>query len=55
MPVASVTVRKLVMTGVGATVPTTPLADYVAGLRTFWSTVCQRVAADCVVASDVAK
>lgn len=55
VPVAAVTVNKLLMTGVGATAPPTPPADYVAALRTFWTTVCQRVAPGCVVTSEVAK
>jgi len=55
VPVTAITVTSLVMSGVGATAPPTPPADYVAALRTFWTTVCQRVTASCVVTSEVAK
>ncbi|MEA2825924.1 MAG: hypothetical protein QOG43_363 [Actinomycetota bacterium] len=50
-----VAVVSLTMPGVGATAPPPPPADYVADLRTFWTTVCQRVAPQCVVTSEVTK
>jgi hypothetical protein len=50
-----VAVVSLSMAGVGATAPPPPPADYVADLRSFWTTVCQRVAPQCVVTSEVTK
>jgi hypothetical protein len=50
-----VAVVSLTMPGVGATAPPPPPADYVADLRSFWTTVCQRVAPQCVVTSEVTK
>ena len=55
VPVPVVPVSKLLMTGVGATAPPTPPADYVTALRTLWTTVCKRVDAGCVVTSEVNK
>jgi hypothetical protein len=53
--VAAVDVVSLTMSGVGATAPPPPPADYVAELRTFWTTVCKRVSPMCVVTSEVPK
>lgn len=55
IPVAAFSVDRLVMSGVGSTAAPPPPADFVAGLRMFWSTVCKRVASSCVVISEVAK
>lgn len=55
VPAPVVAVVSLTMPGVGATAPPPPPADYVADLRTFWTTVCQRVAPQCVVTSEVTK
>jgi hypothetical protein len=53
--VATVNVSKLTVMGIGATAAPFPPADYVTALRSFWATVCTRVAPACVVSSEVAK